>query len=239
MNGITSVAIRSTDMMSVARRKVHSAWMDFRYGGRMLRGSKHTSYAHLGVTGCLSSGYDTLSVLFANQIRWSDVLVDVGSGKGRVLNWWLHRYRNHRIFGIEIDPAMAQQTRRRLRRFGNVTLITGDACGLIPNEGSLFYLYNPFNESVMRRFIATLLEAPLPRNGLPRRIIYQNCVHIAQFLDRPEFKVRFYGRPDCAVIDCYDVSDISKLPSDFEGNMTAYFNSEMNKEQKAKADLRA
>ncbi|MGZ5896830.1 MAG: class I SAM-dependent methyltransferase [Xanthobacteraceae bacterium] len=114
-------------ILSLAGRKISTALTDIRYGA-ILKGDGGTRFKHLGVTGTVSSGYDVLPSLFAGQVRPDDVLVDVGCGKGRVLNWWLEHYPRHKIYGIEIDPELAHEARQRLHKFPNVTILTGDAC---------------------------------------------------------------------------------------------------------------
>jgi hypothetical protein len=191
-------------IFSSAKRKIRSALTDLRYGGSLLRGSVDSRYAHLGARGTENSGYDILEQLFAHQVRSKDVLVDVGCGKGRVLNWWLDHYRSHRIYGIELDPEIAAQTRNRLRRFQNVSILTGDVCELIPADASLFYLFNPFDGSVMQRFIDVLQTSPVAHNGLARRIVYYNCKHVDLFENNRLFNVRHVNLPkahDSAVID--------------------------------------
>jgi SAM-dependent methyltransferase len=187
-----------------ARRKFHSAWTDLRYGGSLLRGSVDSRFAHLGARGTENSGYDVLEQLFASQIRPKDVLVDVGCGKGRVLNWWLDHYRSHRMYGIELDPDIAAQTRNRLRRFQNVTVLAGNVCEQIPADGSLFYLFNPFDGVVMQSFINALQASPVAHNGLLRRIVYYNCKHVDLFENNRQFSVRHISLPQAhasAVID--------------------------------------
>jgi SAM-dependent methyltransferase len=176
-------------IVSVLNRKWNSVRKDLQYGG-LLNGDGKSAYEDLGVTGTVSSGYDVLPSLFEGLIRPGDVLVDVGCGKGRVLNWWLDNYRQHRIYGLEIDRELAAETRRRLYRFHNVTILTGDACEILPAEGSLFYLYNPFQKFVMERFLAAMLtRAPSP-NGLATRIVYYNSLDAALFDQSGAFQSR-------------------------------------------------
>ena len=62
------------------------------------------------IRGTSSAHYGYLGKLFSNEnvpIRPDDVLVDVGSGKGRVLNFWLQKGLRNRIVGIEIDERWA------------------------------------------------------------------------------------------------------------------------------------
>ena len=81
-----------------------------------------------------------------------DVLVDVGCGKGRVINWWLDQGLRNRMVGLEIDPAVASATARRLSAFGNVMIIHDDATTGVPDDATLLYMYNPFDRAATTRF---------------------------------------------------------------------------------------
>ena len=196
-------------IVSQIRRKVRNIWADLQYGA-ILKGNIVTRYSNLGAHDIVNSDYDVLRALFASHVRSDDALVDVGCGKGRVLNFWLDQYPHHQIYGIELDPAIAEQTRIRLSRFENVKVITGDACKLLPAEGSFLYLFNPFDGEVMKRMIATLIKSPRATNGLSRRIIYYNCVYISLFASDPHFVVtelgsyynNYDGNYQGALIDC-------------------------------------
>ena len=176
-------------LLSRVKRKFRSAWTDLRYGA-ILKGKVASPYSHLGAVDTEHTGYDILPPLFANQVRPGDVLVNIGCGKGRVLNWWLDNHRSHRMYGIELDPAVAERTRDRLKRFSNVTILTGDACVILPDDASLLYMFHPFNAQVMQRFITTILKTPIAQGGLPRRIVYYNSQHLDLFEAIPNFTVR-------------------------------------------------
>jgi tRNA G46 methylase TrmB len=128
-----------------------------RYGG-LLGGETNTRYAHIGARETANCDYEALSRIFANRIKASDVLVDIGCGKGRVINWWLHNGCRNRIIGIELDEEIANRTRQRLRRYKNVSIITGDAIQNLTADGTLFYLYNPFKEHIMEAFKKRLIS---------------------------------------------------------------------------------
>ncbi|MGA3264771.1 MAG: class I SAM-dependent methyltransferase, partial [Terracidiphilus sp.] len=87
--------------------------------------------------------------IFTGQIGSHDTLVDVGCGNGRIINWWLAQGYRNPIIGIELMEHVAQRTRQRLSRFPNVRIICGDAVTHLPEEGTLFYLFNPFDERFM------------------------------------------------------------------------------------------
>ena len=167
-----------------------NARRDLRYGS-VLGGTIRTRFEEAGAFHVTNSEYGDLPSLFtAAEAGGEDVFVDVGCGKGRVLNWLLTTFPGSTIFGLELDPDVCRKTARRLRRFGNVTVLCGDATTMLPAEATLFYLFNPFDERVMRRFIDTLRALPAPASGRPRRLVYYNCKYEALFRAQPGWVVR-------------------------------------------------
>jgi hypothetical protein len=65
-----------------------------------------------------------------------------------------------------------------------VTILCGDATALLPADGTVFYLFNPFDESVTRRFAAAMLD-----RRAPATIVYLNAKHAVAFADDPRFAV--------------------------------------------------
>jgi SAM-dependent methyltransferase len=180
--------------MKTSLSKLKSLLFDLRYGGS-LRGAIPSRFDHLGAYETANSGYRALDVLFAAaQIDDTDVIVDVGCGKGRVINWVLRHHPRSQVYGIEIDPDLCLRTTKRLRRFRNARILCGDAVELLPPEGTIFYLYNPFGEDVMRRFIAAFLAHPSPDRK--RRIVYHNSVFLKLFEADPRFKVHVVPIPN-------------------------------------------
>lgn len=151
--------------------------------GAYLGGSGSSRPRQPGAYRTQSADYADLSVLFSSdvlRVRPDDVLVDVGCGRGRVLNWWLDHGVRAPIVGIEIDAEIAHQTRRRLASASNVTILTGDAADLLPPNGTLVFLYNPFDQHTMRRFEARLSTRGRASDRL--RIVYYNAQHADVFL---------------------------------------------------------
>jgi SAM-dependent methyltransferase len=170
-------------------RLARNAWLDLRYG-RFLGGTVPTRFAHLGAFDTANSDYDDLAGLFAAaRLGPDDVIVDVGCGRGRVINWLLAHHPENVIYGIELDPAVAAATARRLRRHPSVRIVCGDATALLPVEATVFYLFNPFEEHVLRRFVAAVLQ--LGDHGLSRerRIVYYRSKFLEPFRDSDRFRV--------------------------------------------------
>ena len=172
---------------------VRSALRDLRYG-RPLGGTVRSRYEHLGAFHATNSPYEDLDRVFDGvEMRPEDVIVDVGAGKGRSLNWLLDRYPANRIYGIELDPELAAATARRLRRYPNVTVVAADATRVIPPEGTVFYLFNPFDAEVTARFARALLE-----RARPATIVYYNAKFLEPFRADDRFAVRELDDPALA-----------------------------------------
>jgi trans-aconitate methyltransferase len=81
-----------------------------------------------------------------------DVLVDVGCGEGRVINFWLSRGLKNPIIGLEFVASVAQRAKARYRKYPNVSIIEGDAIANTPANGTIFFLYNPFSAETVAAF---------------------------------------------------------------------------------------
>ena len=173
-----------------AARIARNAVLDLRYG-RPLGGTARTRYAHLGAFDTANSSYEDLPALFAAAaLAAGDLVVDVGCGKGRVLNWLLRNYPGTDLVGIELDPEIAARTRRRLRRHDAVRIVTGDAASELPAAASVCYLFNPFDESVVARFAETLARLEPLADGRARRIVYCRCKFLGPFERSDRFAIR-------------------------------------------------
>ncbi len=184
-----------------ALKRIRDAWLDWRWGGRLLGQDSPTRFANKGAYNTEDTSYDVLKCLFKMVApRPDDVIVDVGCGRGRVINYLLSRGLKNEIYGLELDPDVASDTAERLARYGNVSIVGGDAIENLPQRGTLFYLYNPFAEFVVRRLNAKLLRLPTADRV---RVIYYNCLHVDPFLGDPAWQVKMHhvpGRRQAALI---------------------------------------
>jgi hypothetical protein len=147
--------------------RAHSAVLDLRYGA-LLGGRIPSRFADAGAVYTVSSPYRIYPLVFDGLIRDDDVLVDIGCGRGRVINWWLSNHRGNRIYGLEIDPDIASETARRLKRYRKVTIPSGDACTLLPADGTVSFMFEAFHGPMMLRFISALKSLP-PLDGKRNR----------------------------------------------------------------------
>jgi hypothetical protein len=161
-------------------------WLDFRFGG-YVGGCQNSRFAHLGACAVDNLTYRILKeAVDAIAVSPDDVLVDVGCGRGRVLNWWLSLGWQNRMVGVELDPAVATATRRRLRRFRNVEIVTGDAVNLTPSDATICFLYNPFGRAVVQRWHDTVLNSKAPH----LTVVYINCQHLDVFHESGRWSIR-------------------------------------------------
>jgi SAM-dependent methyltransferase len=159
--------------------------MDLQYGGRFLGGVKKTMYADRGACDTANTDYAAMPYLFDGTVLPNDVVADIGSGKGRVLNYLIHNYPSHKIYGLELDPECAAGLSRRLRKHKNVEILSGNACQNIPKDANVFYMFNPFSADVMREFKASIEQNVRDLRSL--KIIYYNPVCENVFSDDPEY----------------------------------------------------
>jgi hypothetical protein len=165
------------------RTVTRTLWTDLRYSGSILRSNQLSRFADQGAENVVNSSYEALDTMFADRIKPRDVLVDIGCGKGRVLNYWLSKGLKNQIYGLELDPDIAAAIARRFSRYAQVAVIAGDAVTNVPPDATLLYLFNPFSEDVTRRL----------KNSLTQRrvtLIYYNPRFAAIFAEDP-----FMGGP--------------------------------------------
>ena len=152
--------------------------LDLRFGG-LVGGQQESRFRHLGSNDVQSIPYRVIrDAMRGLAVTPEDVLVDVGCGLGRVINWWLNLGLANRMIGIELDPDVAQRTRTRLAPFRNVSIITGDAADCTPDEATICLLFNPFGSNVMQQWHASVVNRKWP-NGLT--VLYVNCQHLEVF----------------------------------------------------------
>jgi SAM-dependent methyltransferase len=181
---LASVRTRLRGMTWAARNLA----TDLRFGGS-LAGSIASRHRTAGASDVVNSQYSVLPHIFAGRIEPNDVLVDVGCGKGRVINWWLSQGLSNRIVGIELDADVAAATARRLRKFPNVTIVNADATTAVPDDATLLYLYSPFGAEAMER-----LKRNLAARFAGRRIqlLYWNPEFVDVFEDDPHWTTQLH-----------------------------------------------
>jgi protein-L-isoaspartate O-methyltransferase len=170
-------------------RSLRNLIRDVRFGGRFLGGGVPTRFAHLHANDVANSDYHAMAEMFGRvALSEHSVVVDVGCGKGRVINFLLSRGAKCEIIGVEIDPDIARATAQRLRRYPNVRIETGNIIDLWPERATVFYVYNPFGAPVVEQFCDRLAA-----HSRPFVVLYYNCLH-RQIFERRGFRVEYHPR---------------------------------------------
>ena len=129
--------------------------------------------------------YDSLDYLLLHKylkpvrLQPTDVFVDIGCGKGRMLCLFARRHLA-KCVGIEVDAELARAARAnaaRLRgRKAPIEVWVGDAVEADYSEGTIFWLLNPFGAQTLA---AVLERIERTLEAAPRRIqiIYVNPMH--------------------------------------------------------------
>jgi SAM-dependent methyltransferase len=111
--------------------------------------------------------------LAKHDVKPTDVFIDIGSGKGRVL-LQAARYPFARVIGVEVSEELNRTARANLERkrarlaCRDIEVVTADAAEYtMPDDATIAYLYYPFAGETLRRTLGHIVES-LDRN--PRRL---------------------------------------------------------------------
>ncbi len=117
---------------------------------------------------------DLREILDNSSISSRDVLLDFGSGMGRVVCFAAVRYELQSVMGVEISPQLCEIARRNLEglrpRFKccDVKIVNADAVEYeVPDHVTLVYFFNPFRGEVLTQVLENI-ERSCRRS--PRRI---------------------------------------------------------------------
>ena len=173
---------------------LYTLFLDLKYSHAYLGIKAYNGNFSLGYVGSLCSSYQDLNHMFSLvNIKKEDVIIDVGSGKGRLLNFLLSKKIKNPLIGIEVDPSIATVARKRFGRYGNVNIITGSVETVGVLNGTVFYLANPFFEPVLENFANQLLKkikGGCFKDANRPLIIYYYCYHLSVFENNPEWEVK-------------------------------------------------
>ncbi len=116
-----------------------------------------------GAVPYLPAGVDEiLALVRAVPLGAKDTFVDLGSGVGRVAIL-VHLLTGAQTRGIELQPHLVDRARETCRRLGLAApdFVCADATAM-PLQGTVFFLYAPFNGSMLDRAIDRLRAVPGP-----------------------------------------------------------------------------
>jgi hypothetical protein len=127
-------------------------------------------------TGARPFGWTQVARLFHRYpLGRDDVMVDIGSGAGRVVLFGATRYSCRKIIGVERDERFDSIARRnvrqaRLRARTPIELVHADALEfVVPDDVTVVFFFNPFEGEALEQ-LAAKLTASIDRS--PRRLLF-------------------------------------------------------------------
>lgn len=137
---------------------------DLDYCGCSLSAPFESAYAYLGAHAPTYTCYFVLDVLFSHfSFTPQSRLLDVGCGTGRVLAYYAQMKYPGQAVGIEIDPVLAERCRSWANSHANLDVLTGNVLETNLEAYTDFYLFNPFDDYVLEKFIQKLeMQATKP-----------------------------------------------------------------------------
>lgn len=189
-------------MSAVDRRALRRTAGRLAFGGGGLEETAgHVSLAGAGVAHADSVRYAASPwwalrwLLPASAVRSSDVFVELGCGKGRVVLDAARRYPFRRVVGVELAPALSDVARALVARerdglrCRDVSIVTTDATRFaIPDDMTHAYLYNPFNGPTFERVCANIV-ASLDRAPRTVRVMYLHPADHAALVATGRFRL--------------------------------------------------
>jgi len=117
------------------------------------------------------------------QLPPGQVLIDFGSGKGRVMLMAIaHGFK--KAIGVEFSPEMCAVTRDNIAQFRkkwdgevDIEVYEGDAAEYrFSDEETVFYFYHPFDETILEKVLGNI-NASLERRPRPAWMVYYYPIH--------------------------------------------------------------
>jgi SAM-dependent methyltransferase len=156
-------------------------------------------------TGARPCGWTQIAKVFHRQaLGPDDVVLDVGSGAGRLVLYCATRFACRKVIGVELDDELDSLARRnlstsRLRPRTPIELVHGDVLEFdVPDDVTVVLFFNPFEGETLEELIAKL-AASVDRR--PRRMlfIYKNPRAAEMLAEHPRFVLvdqMCWWRPD-------------------------------------------
>jgi hypothetical protein len=141
-----------------------------------------------------SGWLDLRRALPKQAVQPTDVFVDFGSGKGRVV-YQAAKYPFARVVGVEISTKLNELARQNIERnlhklvCRNIELVNADAADFeIPDDMSVAYFFIPFSGETFETVLGNIIRS-LDRNPRRLRIIYSIPVPEDRILSTGRFEL--------------------------------------------------
>ena len=105
-----------------------------------------------------------------------DHFIDIGAGKGKACFYAARNFKCRKIIGVDFSLGLTKIANRNKTIFAqrNITFLNDDAAYFIlPSGRNLVFLFNPFDDVILERFIANIssrmnLSSPMPMTFIAR-----------------------------------------------------------------------
>lgn len=87
-----------------------------------------------------------------------EVFVDVGCAWGRLIGYMRSHTKIKKFVGVELNEEVAGCAKHIFYNDPSITIITGDIIGNLPSEGTIFFLFNPFDKVLFESFLEEVEE---------------------------------------------------------------------------------
>jgi len=123
-------------------------WLAKRSLGQTIFNKAHSAFPVQSIS------YPYLKELIARVDFGNDeIFVDVGCAWGRLLGYMRSHTQIKKFVGVELNEDVSKCAQRIFCDDPNITIITGNIINNLPLEGTIFYLFNPFDKTVLERFL--------------------------------------------------------------------------------------
>jgi hypothetical protein len=134
-----------------------------------------------GISKWQNTSYDALNHMLLEsgrfKIKPNDVIIDVGCADGKPFNILLYHGVKNMMIGYEINVVRALKVKQSLKNYPNVHIICDDIFEDFPTTGTIFYLFNPFGEELMKKFVQNIFSL----KSLNPIVVYNNPLHADLF----------------------------------------------------------
>jgi len=155
--------------------------LDKKISKQKLTGVYHTDFEKFGAMPVQSTDYPIIKdILKTLNLKGTEKILDVGCGLGRFLGYLSIKGHTGNLLGVEIDKTYADFCSFIFKDKKKVKIIHGNALEIPLPQDYIAYLYNPFSEKMLDRF--------LNQNNFPL-IIYSNDIYREVFNKHPNYRL--------------------------------------------------
>lgn len=102
-----------------------------------------------------------------------DVFVDVGCAWGRLLFYLQKKTSLENFIGVELNEPIAKNAQSYFENNPKIRIINGDILEVLPETGTIFFLFNPFDAKTLSLFL-DLIEKNI-RHKVTLIYLYPTC----------------------------------------------------------------